>query len=72
MSRTNIRLKRHLTAAPLELGFFSAWSVEGLNGVVFRNRNGWHFSNPYNGAFGGVATRAKAIQSLEQVQGSDL
>ena len=62
-------MNRKLTIAPLESGWFSAYRVEGLNGEVFRNRDGWHFRNHLNNAYGGDRTRAKAIKSLEQVQG---
>lgn len=53
-----------LVAAHLEPGWHSAWNVPGLEGVAYRNRNGWHFMVPSINAHGGVGTLAEAVKAI--------
>ena len=67
-------MKRKILSAPLEGGWYSAYRIEGLNGVVYSSRPaygggiGWYFKNPTNGAGGEVRSRKAAIAALTQVQ----
>lgn len=55
-----------LIAAPLDSGWHSAWSVPGLDGVAYKNRNGWHFWVPSISAHGGVSTLAAAVKAITE------
>ena len=68
-TKTETGADARLTPADLTPGWRSAYHAEGLQGVVYRDRNGWHFWNRNNDAWGTVHNRAAAVVALGQVQG---